>query len=867
MEEFPILRSDSGGYPHATVAGLAGVLLGVLLVSAGMVTLETTLPRALAVYMAPNFVFFSVSIALVGLSSGGVALYVWEPFFLKGGVRRLAQLALGFAVAALLAAVGIALIGGQLNSVIDATYSQLLGEGQNGQTLTRSIVVPSMLFVFGAGLKTALPFFFAGASIALTFRLLPRRAGTVYAFDLVGAGIGCALTVLGLSLLRAPQVLVITALLGTVGSLVLFGTVHWEAWQTDGRVEETPRWQTLATVLFALVLAVLVVRPPMDFRVHRYAYLRSYNATPLTEIEHQWTPLGRVTLARRQWVPPFNPEPRLQPLTFIGMDLGGMAVVESYSPENVEEISKTSVFSNQIMEPIAVPSMYSEIDDILVLMAGTGQDMLRAYPWYGEDTEFTGVELNPAVYRLGLDYQPANLEAFFDKPNVRMRIAEGRTFVEGRSNEYDLIFLSYSGATFAAGTGVVSSTPQFLITKQAFVSYLEALRSGGTIALAEAAAPPSHLPRSLRTFAAALEEYRPGADLSRHVLSYTRPGIVESRNFTLYFESPLDSADLSRIRKSLAEHDLTVTWSAYSASSYPAMDRFISDWRSSGSVRPERAASWLGLPLRPQDRVHTDIHPFFYFDIGAGRPGRFVVLGYVGMTVVAFLISVVFLAVPLLTASRLGPVKFSGTREAEEGLDEGPGRDFHLAFALLGLGFMLIEVGAIQRFELFLGNPTLSLVVILGALLVFSGVGSYFSQRLFRRGYFGVGRVAGSIVAYGVVLLWIFEEEIYRLLHLSLAPKIGVIAVLIFPLGFLLGSLFPYLLGRLEGSHDRFIPWGLAINGIFSVMAANLGMLVYLFFGANTVLLLGLSCYLALAVAAVMFRRPFTPSAGRTPAR
>ena len=50
---------------------------------------------------------------------------------------------------------------------------------------------------------------------------------------------------------------------------------------------------------------------------------------------------------------------------------------------------------------------------------------------------------------------------------------------------------------------------------------------------------------------------------------------------------------------------------------------------------------------------------------------------------------------------------------------------------MLGSGFMLIEVGSIQKFELFLGNPPLTLVAILSVLLVSTGVGSFYSNRLF----------------------------------------------------------------------------------------------------------------------------------------
>ncbi len=50
--------------------------------------------------------------------------------------------------------------------------------------------------------------------------------------------------------------------------------------------------------------------------------------------------------------------------------------------------------------------------------------------------------------------------------------------------------------------------------------------------------------------------------------------------------------------------------------------------------------------------------------------------------------------------------------------------------AVTGFGYMLIEVVLIQKFQLFIGDPTSTLIVILGGMLVFSGIGSFVSYFL-----------------------------------------------------------------------------------------------------------------------------------------
>ena len=56
-------------------------------------------------------------------------------------------------------------------------------------------------------------------------------------------------------------------------------------------------------------------------------------------------------------------------------------------------------------------------------------------------------------------------------------------------------------------------------------------------------------------------------------------------------------------------------------------------------------------------------------------------------------------------------------------------RGFLVYFLLIGAGYILIEVGLIQKFVLFLGHPTYALTVVIFSMLVSSGVGSFMSSR------------------------------------------------------------------------------------------------------------------------------------------
>lgn len=48
-------------------------------------------------------------------------------------------------------------------------------------------------------------------------------------------------------------------------------------------------------------------------------------------------------------------------------------------------------------------------------------------------------------------------------------------------------------------------------------------------------------------------------------------------------------------------------------------------------------------------------------------------------------------------------------------------------FAALGLGFIVIEIGLLERFLMFLGQPIYTYAVVLASLLISTGIGSHVS--------------------------------------------------------------------------------------------------------------------------------------------
>ena len=148
----------------------------------------------------------------------------------------------------------------------------------------------------------------------------------------------------------------------------------------------------------------------------------------------------------------------------------------------------------------------------------------------------------------------------------------------------------------------------------------------------------------------------------------------------------------------------------------------------------------------------TDERPFFFNQLPLSRPldALAFVRGVLATTsegggvrrgnlvatatlLVLFSIALLLVVAVLLIPLR-GAVRQVGRRLVSYGT---------LYFALIGMGFMLIEIGLLQRLSIFLGHPVYSLSVLLSTLILSTGIGSFMSEKL----ALGSGR---RLVAWGI---------------------------------------------------------------------------------------------------------------------
>jgi hypothetical protein len=145
--------------------------------------------------------------------------------------------------------------------------------------------------------------------------------------------------------------------------------------------------------------------------------------------------------------------------------------------------------------------------------------------------------------------------------------------------------------------------------------------------------------------------------------------------------------------------------------------------------------------------------------------------------------------------------------------------------ALIGLGFLLIEIPLIQRLQLLLGYPILTLSVTLGTILLASGLGSFISQRWEK------GSLVGLVEA---------------LLPLGMVPRVLAALGLSALIGLPMGIPFPSAI-RLAGPPRQRVALIWAVNGAFSVLGSVSAVIISMNGGFSWALLAGAACYLILS--------------------
>ena len=175
-------------------------------------------------------------------------------------------------------------------------------------------------------------------------------------------------------------------------------------------------------------------------------------------------------------------------------------------------------------------------------------------------------------------------------------------------------------------------------------------------------------------------------------------------------------------------------------------------------------------------------------------------------------------------------------------------------FALIGLGFMFVEIGLLSRLNVFIGHPTVALAVLLGGIIFFTGFGSLLSGRVTIETKPKLARFYPLIPFALVVLAALASGPLthaFQASGMGARVLVGVLVVAIPALG--LGLGFPVGLRLVQARRKatggpELGPWLWGINGASGVCASGLALGCSMVWGVPTTLAVGAACYLLLLV-------------------
>ncbi len=116
--------------------------------------------------------------------------------------------------------------------------------------------------------------------------------------------------------------------------------------------------------------------------------------------------------------------------------------------------------------------------DVLIIGAGSGNDVSRALAWGAERVD--AVEIDPVIQRIGKRDHP---DRPYDDPRVTVHLNDGRNFLKSTTRQYDLIIYALVDSLVLHSSYSNIRLESYLFTKQAMDDVRRRLKPGGTFVM------------------------------------------------------------------------------------------------------------------------------------------------------------------------------------------------------------------------------------------------------------------------------------------------------------------------------------------------------------------------------------------------
>lgn len=765
---------------------------GVGLTSAASLALSLLFTRIFSVTMYYHFAFMIVSLAMLGIAVSGVVVYLLPGVFRDA--RKPWQ-------AGLFAAVMMPAAMYALRVAVENPMSVSL-EGDNVSRLLKLYVA------------TAAPFLASGLAISLAIASAKQHIGRVYACDLLGAGLGCVLMVPTIAAVGAQAAVLIASAVAALGGALM-------ACACERR--------TLASgvVLAAALVAALYGGFEAAATIHqpdRYAIAQGGKFLDESAVEFErWNAFSRITVSRGEH-------------DFKWLHIDADAATRMYSGSIAEDGYQAPQRFSETRVSGLVYSLRPQ-GPALIIGPGGGSEVVSAIR--AGVPRVLGVEVNPLIAQTVMQEQYADYNGhLYQKQAVEVHVDDGRSYVRRSSDSFSSIQATLVDTWAASAAGAFALSENNLYTADAFVDYLRHLNAQGVLSMTRwFISPPTEFLRLLGLGRAALTSLAvPVAEHAAHFFV-----AADGRMATMLLKrTPYTADETAILERECAQRRLRVLYNPL----HTGGDARIAEFLRS---EPAEYAARQSVDLSPS----TDSRPFFFYTLrGKDFLGLLGTLSgldrnNLGLVVLqaVLLVSVgltLLLVIAPLAIFRRAALRTQRTKKLR----------LLCYFMMLGFGYILVELGLMQKFILFLGHPVYALAVVIAALLTSSGVGAMSSDRILRRfgAAAGIRKVALGLSALLVVYALGLSPLFNALLALPIGGRIAIAAALVALLGVFMGMLLPLGVRIASGVSDDLVPWAFGLNGATSVLGSSLAVVLSMNWGFTATLAAGVIAYLLSAI-------------------
>ncbi len=766
-------------------------LATAFLVAGSLILFQVSFTRLISYKLFYHFVFFAISLSLLGLGAAGTFVAVRRaPTQLDASIRRW--------LAAAVVSVPIAFL----------LIANPFGVAHHPPIRTKLLGADAIAYLLWCAPLMVWLNFCGGVVLTSLFSRFSERMGRLYASDLVGAGAG-SLACVALMKYGSPPVAFVA------GSVTLTAALLPYLLERDAPARERALAGTLTAA--GLALSAFVFLGPEWLR--NFQNFRTVGGAPRAVLNYEWN-----HIIRTDHVP-------------------GWYVLDG------EAATQIVHWNDRVRaQPVRTPAYRIAPENPAVAIIGVGGGRELAEALRANASSVLAIDINPSILKWVRGRDRALTGDMYFDPRVTLKLGEGRHVVRSADHSFGVIVIHAIDTYAAASSGAYALTENFLYTKEAFQDYYRALSDDGVLTISRwMFYPPREDLRLFNTALAGLKDLGV-ADPTRHLLmvgpipDYKKLGDRRVWGYLAMSKRPLSDADVAAVQ----EHVNKLHWSILYAPGMPTGTPFDQLAHAKDFREFQRGYPYLVSPVTDASPyLFQYVNPFSSTAYQASRDWATVnIYQWSAITLVVALaactlVSLLAIIAPLLWANRASSnpgharARLLGVREA-------------VYFAGLGIGYMALEVPVIQVLSMYLGHPTYGFAVVLVALLIATGIGSLLMDRF--------DPPPWQVCVIIAVLLTLVTLTIFPFLHATLDlpdwARFSIALLLVVGCGIPMGMPLALAVRRLGARDARSVAWAWGVNGAASVIGACLVMVAMVFAGSQVALVGAVACYAVAALSA-----------------